>query len=91
MTPWQPWFVNQQTAGYWEQTPIFTHAVIKGSGHEAPQYQPLAALNMFERFVRYGNLTDPSEANLVARRARPAAPRTQSEQLRMMLKKNRML
>lgn len=51
--PWQPWYVNGQTAGYWEQfsSPTYTFATIKGAGHEAPQYQPLAAFNMFQPFT----------------------------------------
>jgi hypothetical protein len=88
VTPWQPWFVNGQTSGYWEQTPIFTHAIIKGSGHEAPQYQPLSALAMFERFVRSGNLTDPSNDVPPMHRRFGSARRSQGDQLRMMLDRN---
>jgi hypothetical protein len=32
-SPWQPFFVNGQTAGYWEATKLYTHAMVKGAGH----------------------------------------------------------
>lgn len=63
VVPWQPWFVNGQTAGYWEQFqhPAYTFATIKGGGHEAPEYQPLSAFNMFQRYINTQSLVDPSE------------------------------
>jgi len=51
---WGPWYVNGATAGYWEQFSTFTYATIKGAGHEAPEYQPLSALNMFSSFLLNG-------------------------------------
>jgi len=54
---WQPWFVNGATAGYVEVYETVTYATIKGAGHEAPQYQPLTALNLFERYLTKQNLT----------------------------------
>jgi len=57
---WGPWFVNSGTAGYWEQYQTYTRAFIKGSGHEAPYYQPVAALEMFRRWIQNGNLVDPN-------------------------------
>ena len=61
VSPWQPWFVNGATAGYVETWSTFSFATLKGGGHEAPQYQPLNALNMFERFLNRQNLTDAPE------------------------------
>jgi len=54
---WSPWFVNGATAGYYEQFEGFTYATIKGAGHEAPQYQPLTAFTMFQRFISTGTLS----------------------------------
>jgi len=54
---WQPWFVNGWTAGYVVTFDTFTYATIKGAGHEAPGYQPLSAINMFQRFLTNQNLT----------------------------------
>ena len=56
--------MNGQTAGYWEQfeQPTYTFATIKGAGHEAPQYQPLAAFNLFQRFMTTQSLSDPSQS-----------------------------
>jgi serine carboxypeptidase-like clade 2 len=58
---WQPWYVNGATAGYWEVTDKFTYATVKGAGHEAPQYQPLTAYNLFTRFLANGNLASPDD------------------------------
>lgn len=81
------WFVNGQTAGYVEVTDVFTHATVKGAGHETPQYQPLSAYHMFVRFARSGNLTAAEHA---PRGMLPRGPRTQSEQLRYMMAKNKL-
>jgi len=59
---WQPWFVNGATAGYVEVYDHFTYATLKGAGHEAPQYQPLTAMNMFQRFMTSGSLTRNDES-----------------------------
>jgi len=84
---WGPWFVNGQTAGYWEQFDSYTYATVKGGGHEAPEYQPLSSFNMFERFMKSQSLDDPSQSPsafpALHRRAR-----TQGDFLRNMLRKN---
>jgi len=53
---WGPWYVNEATAGYFEDTERFTFATLKGAGHEAPVYQTLNAFNMFQRFLTSQNL-----------------------------------
>jgi len=58
---WQPWYVNGWTAGYVQTFDTFTYATIKGAGHEAPGYQPLSALNMFQRFLTTQSLSSPEE------------------------------
>lgn len=80
--PWGPWFVNSGTAGYWEQYQTYTRAFIKGSGHEAPYYQPVAAQEMFRRFIQNGNLLDPNG------NARPMGRQrlTQGQILRAMMR-----
>jgi len=54
---WQPWFVNGATAGYVEVYDKYTYATVKGAGHETPQYQPLNAFQMIQRFITTGSLT----------------------------------
>jgi len=62
---WQPWYVNGWTAGYVQTFDTYTYVTIKGSGHEAPQYQPLSALNMFRRFLTTQSLKpSPEELEL---------------------------
>jgi len=51
LSPWRPWFVNGQTAGYVEVHDKYTYATVKGAGHEVPTYQPWSAYNMFQRFL----------------------------------------
>jgi carboxypeptidase C (cathepsin A) len=81
---WGPWFVNGQTAGYWEQfSPVYTFATLKGAGHEAPEYQPLSSFNMFERFMNSQDLKDPSGNRPVF----PKHAETQGDVLRNMFKK----
>jgi hypothetical protein len=92
ITEWQPWFVNGNTAGYFEQTDLFTHATVKGSGHECPTYQPLSSYNMIHRFISGQNFT-----NVKSFASKPAAAKSvsmqtrQSDQLKMMMKRNGLL
>ncbi len=90
---WGPWFVNGQTAGYWEQFDLYTFATIKGAGHEAPQYQPLSAFNMFKRFLNTQSLLDASgneaRARAMIREAQLARPLTQGKVLRDLLRKQK--
>eukprot|EP00009_Paramoeba_aestuarina_P001880 CAMPEP_0201509164 /NCGR_PEP_ID=MMETSP0161_2-20130828/2292_1 /ASSEMBLY_ACC=CAM_ASM_000251 /TAXON_ID=180227 /ORGANISM="Neoparamoeba aestuarina, Strain SoJaBio B1-5/56/2" /LENGTH=500 /DNA_ID=CAMNT_0047904031 /DNA_START=22 /DNA_END=1524 /DNA_ORIENTATION=+ len=53
---WQPWFVNGATAGYVEVYDQYTYVTIKGSGHEAPTFQPFTSFNMYQRFLQNQNL-----------------------------------
>jgi len=80
-TSWTPWFVNGATAGYWESFNGYTHATIKGAGHEVPLYQPLLGLNMFTRFLKTGSLK--GDGPQAARRAFPR-PLTQGSILRSL-------
>eukprot|EP01125_Pyxidicula_operculata_P009072 TRINITY_DN29_c0_g1_i1.p1 TRINITY_DN29_c0_g1~~TRINITY_DN29_c0_g1_i1.p1 ORF type:complete len:453 (-),score=79.42 TRINITY_DN29_c0_g1_i1:70-1428(-) len=53
---WRQWFVNdingQQVAGFVTEYPNgFQFATVKGAGHMVPQYRPLPAFQMFERFL----------------------------------------
>lgn len=84
---WQPWFVNGQTAGYWEKFDLYTFATVKGGGHEAPQYQPLSAFNMFSRFLSTQTLHDPSSD--AARLRFPEKVVTQGRVLRNLLRKQK--
>eukprot|EP01103_Thecamoeba_quadrilineata_P009174 TRINITY_DN18891_c0_g1_i1.p1 TRINITY_DN18891_c0_g1~~TRINITY_DN18891_c0_g1_i1.p1 ORF type:complete len:487 (+),score=66.30 TRINITY_DN18891_c0_g1_i1:3-1463(+) len=69
---WQPWYVNEATAGYFEDTDRFTFATLKGAGHEAPAYQTLNAYNLFSRFLKDQNLKSevrPSRTHKIPRQS----------------------
>lgn len=81
---WGPWYVNGATAGYVEYFDTYTYATIKGAGHEAPEYQPLNSLAMFDRFLTKQNITMPlsSSTGTVKR------PPSQGSLLRKVMGKN---
>lgn len=39
------------TAGYQEIYDTYSYATVRGAGHEVPQYQPLFAYTMMDRFI----------------------------------------
>jgi carboxypeptidase C (cathepsin A) len=51
---WRPWMVNDQVAGYVTSYDInnFKFVTVKGAGHMVPQFQPVTAYAMFERFLK---------------------------------------
>jgi serine carboxypeptidase-like clade I len=50
--PWQPWFAEDQVAGYVTQyVNNFQFATVTGAGHMVPQFRPLQAYYLFLRFV----------------------------------------
>ncbi|XP_062501845.1 uncharacterized protein LOC134178948 [Corticium candelabrum] len=51
---WRPWMVNDQVAGYVTTYDVnnFTFITVKGSGHMVPQFQPVSAYAMFERYIK---------------------------------------
>jgi len=56
---WQPYTVNEQTAGYltqWEGTG-FGFATVHSAGHEVPTYKPDIALWLFDAYLK-GELTN---------------------------------
>lgn len=57
---WKPWTINGWHAGYIEQFDRYSFATIKGAGHEAPQYQPRASYELFQRFLFTGSLDEIS-------------------------------
>ncbi|MGH0127125.1 UNVERIFIED_CONTAM: hypothetical protein FKN15_002872 [Acipenser sinensis] len=52
---YQPWYFNNQVAGYYEQYEKITFMTVKGSGHMVPQYKPGPALHLFETFLKNSN------------------------------------
>jgi serine carboxypeptidase-like clade 2 len=53
LTAWTPWQVpgTGQTAGYLEIYPTYAFATLKGAGHEAPMFAPLASFQLIHDFI----------------------------------------
>lgn len=51
--PWRAWAVNSQVAGYVTEYGVngFTFATVKGAGHMVPQYKPVQAFALFQRYL----------------------------------------
>jgi len=80
---WQPWLVNQATAGYVEVYDKYTYATVKGGGHETPQYQSLNSLNMFSRFLMNQTLNTPPTPSF-EKKVGPLRPVRSGDVLRKM-------
>ena len=48
---WTQWHVNGEVGGWYEQWEKFTFLVVRDAGHEVPEYQPVRAYSMFQRFL----------------------------------------
>jgi len=61
ITGWEPWLINNQTAGWYQQWQNFAFLTVRDAGHEVPEYQPARAYSLFHRFLmnnyNYDNLT----------------------------------
>ncbi|XP_053204883.1 lysosomal protective protein-like [Panonychus citri] len=53
---YEPWYVNNQVAGFVKHYQGFAYATIRGSGHTVPEYRPAAALYMIEKFLARNKL-----------------------------------
>jgi len=56
--PWTPWRRDGILLGYWEEFDRYTFATVKGAGHTVAQYMPLAGMELFDRWLRNGDLTE---------------------------------
>ena len=93
---WSSWSVygvaGNQTGGYLEEHAAFAFATVKGGGHEAPGYQPLASFELINAFTRgvLGSLTLPQPAPQAAAAAAAApAKKSQGSILRDAVRKTR--
>ena len=79
-TPWTYWTVaslpGQQAGGYLEIHASFAFASVKGGGHEAPGFQPLASFELMNAFLQ-NRLT---ELVPKATRSKPAQAKTKLTQ-----------
>eukprot|EP01060_Flectonema_neradi_P029148 TRINITY_DN395_c4_g1_i1.p1 TRINITY_DN395_c4_g1~~TRINITY_DN395_c4_g1_i1.p1 ORF type:complete len:473 (+),score=95.79 TRINITY_DN395_c4_g1_i1:39-1421(+) len=57
-SPWRPWTVDQQVAGYTIRYDHnnFTFATVKGAGHMVPQYKAREALHLITAFINNDEL-----------------------------------
>jgi hypothetical protein len=85
---WTSWVVDgldgiaaNQTGGYIERHTAFTFATVKGAGHEAPGFQPLASFQLIKAFVT-NTLDKLRTAEPRQAIAAPAAKLTQGSILR---------
>ncbi|XP_058011636.1 lysosomal protective protein-like [Ahaetulla prasina] len=51
LSEYQPWYFNDQVAGFFKEYQNITFLTVKGAGHMVPQYKPGPALEMFRRFL----------------------------------------
>lgn len=92
---WTSWAVagvaGNQTGGYLEEHGAFAFASIKGGGHEAPGFQPLASFELINAFTRglLGGLTGPARGAQPLRAAAAPAKRSQGSILREAVRKTR--
>ncbi|XP_075091587.1 serine carboxypeptidase-like 18 [Nicotiana tabacum] len=50
---WRPWLVDGQIAGYTTYANQMTYAIVKGSGHTAPEWTPAECFAMLKRWISY--------------------------------------
>merc|ERR1719410_3300063 len=55
---WTEWHCNGEVGGWYEQWEKLTFLLVRDAGHEVPEYQPVRAYSMFERFLAddYGDI-----------------------------------
>ncbi|XP_041966940.1 lysosomal protective protein-like [Alosa sapidissima] len=51
VSQYQPWYYQDQIAGYIQQYEKITFMTVKGSGHMVPQYKPGPALQMLKNYL----------------------------------------
>jgi len=51
VSPWQAYYVSEQTGGYYVEYKGLTFASVRNAGHMVPQTQPERALYMFSKFL----------------------------------------
>ncbi|XP_028595262.2 lysosomal protective protein-like [Podarcis muralis] len=51
LNDYQPWYFNDQIAGFFKEYEKITFLTVKGAGHMVPQYKPGQAQKMFECFL----------------------------------------
>ena len=53
VTKWTPWHVADDVGGWYESWDRFAYVVVRDAGHEVPEYQPVRAYSLFQRFLNW--------------------------------------
>ena len=53
VTNWTSWHVGGDVGGWYEEWKRFAFMVVRDAGHEVPEYQPVRAYSLFQRFLNW--------------------------------------
>ncbi len=65
VTEWTSWHVEGEVGGWYESWEHFAFMVVRDAGHEVPEYQPMRAYSMFQRFLSGDYSDTPFEVDHV--------------------------
>ena len=51
VTNWTSWHVEGEVGGWYQEWEQFAFMVVRDAGHEVPEYQPVRAYSLFQRFL----------------------------------------
>ena len=59
VTNWTSWHVADDVGGWYEEWEQFAFMVVRDAGHEVPEYQPVRAYSLFQRFLNWNYADTP--------------------------------